>query len=532
MSDLLGLAGIAPSPLPGDPAAVAEDAAMYARTADAIEDAIARIGRLATNDFRSLAVSALHGEQGDIVEDITRAYARYRNAGDALTGYAALMQDAHDQADAAIRAWHSANDALQQVGPALADATQRAQSPGPDQPFALTDLARLSNDQSMLTGLRQAALQQWAQASEAQTRAAHQAAIHINAGNKANDLNDDLWDSIGDIVDVLNVVNAFVRAVLKIVSLIMTILAIVFAIAAIFFQPFAAVAAALFGYAQLINLAIALLALLQFLMDGFHLMDLVVVGIAVVAAFGGAVVGKVLGAATNAAVSGALSGFGEVASKAAATAATQAVTTAVKEVTDAAVHEILDLGSDDAQALFDDLNPVASGFLDTAFSDQVGAATGMGEKIGGWVGADLAEGVAATGLPAAASAGISAAGHVLAPVYDGVASTAAKIDEGLRSAQHSVQQTAGGVVSDVTGGLAGVTDQGNRIGADLSSVLGQPGVGDAVGDFAKGLGEKALGDLPGGDVLSGVWGSRIGDLAGSMQSAAQHGGVPTTAAGR
>lgn len=512
------------APLPGEPDLLLQDAITYSSTADAIQDAIARIGQLASGDFSSDAVTALEGQQDDLVSDIGKAHARYSAVGGALTDYAGALRAAQDQANAAIAAHDAAADQLSQLVYPMADAQQRSSTPGPDQVGALTDLARLTEQQQQLQAVQGQAVTMWQEAASAVAHAASVAAGRIQDGNDANDLNDSFWDTLSDIVDVLNVVNAFLREVLKIVSLVMTILAIVFAVLAIFFQPFAAVAAALFGYAQLVNLAIALLALLQFLMDGFHLMDLVVVGLAVVAAFGGSVVGKVLGTATDAAVNTALSGFGEAAAKAAGTAASQAVTAGVKEVTDDVVGDVLDLGSDDARTLYADLGPAASGFLSTSLSGGVGAATGMAGQIGGWVGGDFRDGLAATGLPDLTHAALQGVGQATGPLLDQIGGAAQQIDSGLNSLQHAAQVG----IATGTGAVSGFTAQGQQLGTQLASGIQPPDLGRQATDLMTGLGKSALGSIPGGDAAANLLGHATGSLTQSMQTAVNHSGVPTS----
>jgi hypothetical protein len=512
------------APLPGEPDLLLQDATMYSRTADAIQDAIARIGELASSDFSSDAVSALRGQQGDLVSNVGRAYARYSAVGGALTDYARALRAAQDEANAAIAAHDGAADQLSQLTYPMADAAQRAAAPGPDQVLAMTDLARLTDQQQQLQAVQGQAVRMWEEAAAAARHAASVAAGRIDAGNDANHLNDSFWDTLSDVVDVLNVVNAFLREVLKIVSLVMTILAIVFVVLAIFFQPFAAVAAALFGYAQLVNLAIALLALLQFLMDGFHLLDLVVVGIAVVAAFGGSVLGKVLGTATDAAVNTALSGFGEAAAKAAGTAASQAVTTAVREVTNDVVNDVLDLGSDDARTLYSDLGPAASGFLSTSLSGGVGAATGMAGQIGGWVGGDFRDGIAATGLPDVAHAILEGGGQAMGPVLDQVGGAVQQIDTGVSAFQHAAQSG----IATATGSVSGFTAQGQQLGSQLGSGFQAPDLGRQITDMMAGLGKSALGSIPGGNAVADVWGHATGALTQSMQAAVTHGGMGTS----
>lgn len=512
------------APLPGDPEALLADATMYGDTADAIRDAIARIGELASSDFSSDAVSALQGQQGDLVSDVGKAYARYSAVGGALTDYAGALRAGQDQANAAIAAHDAAADELTQLAYPLADATQRAAAPGPEQGLAMSDLARLNEQQQQLQAVQAQAQRMWEDAAAAVRHAASVAADRIDAGNDANDLNDSFWDTLSDIVDVLNIVNAFLREVLKIVSLVLTILAIVFAVLGIFFQPFVAVGAALFGYAQLVNLAIALLALLQFLMDGFHLMDLVVVGIAVIAAFGGSVVGKVLGTATDAAVNTALSGFGEAAAKAAGAAASQAVTAAVKEVTNDVVNDVLDLGSDDARRLYADLGPAASGFLSSNLADPVSAMTKEGGDIGGWIGADFRDGIAATGLPDAAHAILQGVGQVTGPVLDQIGGAAQQIGGSISTIEHAAQTG----VATATASVAGFTAQGQQIGAQIGSGIQAPDFGRQVTDMMSGLGRSALGAIPGGNAVADVWGRATGSMTQAMQAAANQGGTGTS----
>ncbi|QJU54265.1 hypothetical protein SCB71_14040 [Herbiconiux sp. KACC 21604] len=512
-------------PLPGDPDVVLRDATQYLRTAEAIAQAAEQLRQLSGDGFRSHAVSALVSSAGDAASSITQAHARYDEASQALLEYVRPMRDAHDRARMLTAASHDLTYRADEVRARFVEADQQAQLPGPEQPAALARAEQLRAEWDQLQRELSQAETEWNAARDQLRHAASVAAARIHRGNEFGDLNDSFWDDLGDLFDIVQLVANILSVVLKIVSLVLTVLAVVFAVLAVVMPLFAAVAAALFGYAQLVNIAIAVLALLQFALNGFHLLDLVVAGLAVLAAFGGAALGGALGAAAKSAAAGATRIVGEAASSAIGEIAKQAVAKGIEAVTDTVVDGVLSLGGSEARSIYDSLNPLAGDFLDATFGSGVDSFTSTMEGLGEKVGADFAEGIDASGLGAAITAAADfgrPAAAALGTAFDSVYTTGSSIADAVGRAASSVQQTLDQAARDALAPLAGSGFEhvADRLQHDLGSVLGGPDVSDKVGNLVSGALGDVIGGVPGGDQLAQAAGDGFGGLAQRLHDAA------------
>jgi hypothetical protein len=523
-------------PLPGDPDAVLSDATRYRAAADAIAQAAQQLRSLSGEGFRSQAVSEIVSTASEAAGSITQAYHRYSEAADALLDYAVPMRDAHDQANALTSASRGFSDQLDWLRPQLEDAQRQAELPGPDQAAAAAAVVQLQAQVDQLQLQAGDAQRLWNEAFERMRHAASVAADRIHGGNEFGDLNDSFWDDLGDIFDIGKLVADIVSVVLKIVSVVLTVLAVVFAVLSVIMPVFAVVAAGMFAYAKLVNLVLAVLALLQFAMDGFHLLDLAVVGLAVVAAFGGAALGGALGAAAKTAAAGATRVVGEATSAAIAEIAKQGVTRAASEVADQVVEGILDLGSDRARGLYDSLSGVGGDLLDSAFGDSVQSFTGTFSELGEKVGADFAEGIEASGLADLGRAAsdalrpvVSAVGIAEDAAYRAGSSALDSVREVVDAAHSSIDDASQEAFGSLFDG--GMRDVASQIQHDLGSALGGPDVGSKVGDaVANRLGE-ALGAVPGGEDVARALGDGFGSLAQNAHDAAARPAMTATPAG-
>jgi hypothetical protein len=388
-----------PNQLTGDPVELEIDGTAYSDTSDAIAHAIEDIRLLGSDRFSSHAVTALDRNQGDVVAKITRIQYRYHEAGAALVAYAKALRQAQEQAARAIAAHGPLHDQATTLQYRIAEETQLAQQPGPDQMAHIQLLQQLADELRDVQAQQGDALAIWNDAKAQKDAAARSARIAIHVADEKNDLNDDLWDSLATVIPVLLLIDRIAQTVLKIVSLVLTILAIVFAVLSLIFPILAPVAAALFGYAQLVNLAIAVLALLAFLLDGFHLMDLLLVGIAVAATFAAAGLGQVLGSAAQGAVSSALADVDEVAGDAAGAIAKNAISEGVKDLAKAEVGDLLFHGSNEAQQLFDEVGGPAVDGLNSLAASEISTLKEAAQNLGNTVGDVAKAGLDATPFP-------------------------------------------------------------------------------------------------------------------------------------
>lgn len=530
-----------PNPLTGDPDELEQAGATYTQTAEAISTAIDHIQALASNMFESEAITALHRDQGDVIKKISRAHHRYEMAGGALTTYSRALRSAQAQAAQAVATHGAAADHITNLQARIQYETQMAHEPGLDQPIHIVQLAQLTAELQQAQSQQAIAQSQWNDAKAMKDAAAQSARIAIHNGDKAGDLSDDIWDSIVALVPLLQLIDKILRDILKVVSLVLTILAIVFAVLSLLFSPFAAVAAALFGYAQLVNLAIAVLALISFLIGGFHIMDLILVAVAVAATFAGSVLGKLAGDAADAAIEASMDGLSETAGKVAGELAKHAISEAIKDAVKGGVEDILDQGSSDAQHLYDDVDPAANSFLSTGFDDQIGAADKEVKEDAATVG----RGVGTFGsymyqdmtreLPDASA---FVQGHVQSFIDHGGLGNLDWMNK-AGDAFGDLQFHVADKLDDATSweksnfGLPDLSAyssndvSGDTIGDGLQGVYNSVTTGNLLGTGVSHFVQGAAGLLPGGaDNAAGTFGDWVGDSFGDVRDAAAKGPSP------
>lgn len=235
------------APLAGSPDVVRRVGQDYERTAADIRAAVAELRRIASPDAMvSVSLEKVRGDASKVAGEILQAEARYAQTGDALIGYAHELQDAQDEARAAIADYEvadadastqaRAHDSAEQTQLKLAnDATTT-----PEQLVASArSIARLDQAADAALADRAAALRRYQDAVEARDQAATRAADRIHDIIDSSDLNDSFWDNLtsflGDVVEfVASVVRAVVDAIVAVATaIVLAVIAVVVLIAAV-----------------------------------------------------------------------------------------------------------------------------------------------------------------------------------------------------------------------------------------------------------------------------------------------------------
>ncbi len=397
-----------------------------------------------------------------------------------------------------------------------------------------------------------AAESQWNNAKSMKDAAAKTARIAIHVGDEKNDLDDDLWDSISQLIPVLLLIDKIMTAVLKIVALIMTVLAIVFTVLSLIFPILSPIAAALFGYVMLVNLAIAVLALLAFMMDGFHLMDLILVGVAVIATFGSGLLGDFLGAMASAAIESSLSGVSTALGAALGAIAKNAITEGIKDVTKMEMDKMLSNESSAAEKLFEDVGPAADSFLKTETADQISQLKDAGKEWGGKLGGLVETGLDKVGFNDLANDMVNRplnefGNDISQFAKDGGFGNLQWAQDGFNAVQtniidpaHHLYDAGNAVAHQVTAfDPGGMFSDPSALGGghwNAGDVAGDK-LGDVVGDAGKDWASAASNGHWGGaaqwavnhidhsglpiDKITGAMTDKLGDVAGNMQDKAE-----------
>jgi len=113
-SELWLVLGFPADPVPGDPGVVRSYAAAYAKVAESISDASTRLKTIGDkHDSESEFVSKFRNEAVTVADKISKAHHRYAGVATAVANYADPLEDAQNQADAALRLAQSAYDSHQ-----------------------------------------------------------------------------------------------------------------------------------------------------------------------------------------------------------------------------------------------------------------------------------------------------------------------------------------------------------------------------------------------------------------------------------
>ncbi|GAA4160742.1 hypothetical protein GCM10022286_17230 [Gryllotalpicola daejeonensis] len=149
-------------PLTGDPDLIETKAAHYAQIAAAIDRSVRFLNAVRDMDgMTSKAVSAVSGKAGDVSDDIAKAFDRYNDTAQALTGYSGLLREAQADATAAITDIEQKQSAADAASRAATTAQQNLQDATDDTKddaqTAATKAATAASDASAALQVAQAA---------------------------------------------------------------------------------------------------------------------------------------------------------------------------------------------------------------------------------------------------------------------------------------------------------------------------------------------------------------------------------------
>lgn len=210
-------------PTPGDPDALADLAARYRRTAEAIAVAADGLHRISGDD-------SYHGRGGEKLREravgleraVRAAHERYAEAAQALDGYHPELHAAQVTADAALARAREA-EAEERAALAQLDALDRAPVPPDETPQAAAERARaraavvrrLEHAREVLRRAEQAV----AEAESRQDEAAAAAAARIHHVNEHDGLKDSWKDDLGGVMKVVADVAGAIAAVCGVLAL-------------------------------------------------------------------------------------------------------------------------------------------------------------------------------------------------------------------------------------------------------------------------------------------------------------------------
>lgn len=226
------------TPLRGDPAYVASQAAEMVTAADRMEQAASRLRALMNGaEYRSDAVDAVAVNAEALASVMTKASIRYRGTGEALKDYATVLDAAQQQADGAI-----GQQASTDVWSARSDVLHKEAQASVDFANPLTSEEERERGRVELAQARQHLAQQEAQSAVAAAtyedaradveRAAVIAMGRIKDSIEASGLNDSFWDDFEGfkdeyLVPILNAVVEVLTAVNKILGALSLVLAFI-----------------------------------------------------------------------------------------------------------------------------------------------------------------------------------------------------------------------------------------------------------------------------------------------------------------
>lgn len=203
-------------PVPGEPSEVRKHAAHYTAVADAIADAAARLQAIADyQTSQSKFVDEFRSKASRVASDIIKAQTRYASVGTATAGYATPLENAQNDADAALVKARTARDEadsaqvhIQHYQQELAYNTALTEQEKQDY---TTRLHQYQSDHGNYEQIITAAKNSLQQAIDDRDKAAERAIGLISDTEDSNGLSDSGWDQFWDkygkeIVDVLSIV--------------------------------------------------------------------------------------------------------------------------------------------------------------------------------------------------------------------------------------------------------------------------------------------------------------------------------------
>ncbi|HEY0249378.1 MAG TPA: hypothetical protein VGC45_14075 [Gryllotalpicola sp.] len=198
-AELWQAVGYAGDPVPGDPDVVAVGGRDYLDVADAIRGAKSRLDTIDLDGQISQAVDALMDAKGKVADDIGKAEARYRAAGQALVAYAPVLSGAQQDSATALYRAHAAVQASDTASADHQRYLSLAQSEtDPASALRYTNLAQQAEgDATDASGTLSAAKQQIDAAASTRDRAAESAISQIREITDHDGLKDSWWDNWG-----------------------------------------------------------------------------------------------------------------------------------------------------------------------------------------------------------------------------------------------------------------------------------------------------------------------------------------------
>ncbi|WP_157803869.1 polymorphic toxin-type HINT domain-containing protein [Luteimicrobium subarcticum] len=239
--------GLDIDPTPGDPVLVLAGGRDYLDVATAIDDAASALDQLSVDGTVSAAVDAVMDRKEDVIADIRKAHGRYEAAGNALVGYAGVLDRVQSDTLAAL---NSAISALDESADATGTKSRWQQladdAQDPHEKTVYQHKADAAGDQvTAAHGVVNAAKGDIDTAVADRDRAADNAIAQITDITSHDDLNDSWWDdwgskvvaAIADIADVISAIAGILAIVVAFIPVVGTALAgvllVVAAVAAI-----------------------------------------------------------------------------------------------------------------------------------------------------------------------------------------------------------------------------------------------------------------------------------------------------------
>lgn len=267
-------------PIPGNPGTISSRAGRFTATADAILEAVAglRAAIADTSNHESKALDQLAGNAGETATRLESLEGRYREAGDALSSFATVLESAQREAETVVRAHAEAAEAEQRYDREISRYREERQRT--TDPMVAVDL----NQHLMLLAQRQGA--QSSAAADAQARftqivqrvrtAGVDAASRMRDAMDGDGFNDGMWDNFsGWVAENAEILKA-IHSVLRIVTSVLSVLSFFIPVLA----PFAIAAAALTAGLSLVLAATGQMSWVDFAID---LITVATFGVAAVA---------------------------------------------------------------------------------------------------------------------------------------------------------------------------------------------------------------------------------------------------------
>lgn len=239
-------------PIPGDPDAVINASKHYLAVAEAIKDAAAQLRKLADDDnLVSKARDNLTEKAHSVADDISKAYKRYDEVGEALKIYGPKLQEYQDEADALLTKAKDALEAAAEYDQAAEnhDQTAAEDRSGGGDGQAADQLAQNSRQNAQTQrGIVTQAKKDLLEVERRRDNAANAAKNAIVAIHKSGGLKDGHWDNWGSKV------TKWIQKVASGIALVAGVLALAVAWIPVVGQALAAVLGAIALVATVVSL--------------------------------------------------------------------------------------------------------------------------------------------------------------------------------------------------------------------------------------------------------------------------------------